>query len=102
MLSGTALNEQSDDFACQNDSEMRFKIDAKTDMVKSSDLLLFTTLWNDFDLSKVIKNRRKIEQEKQLIICRHHIDFCMILELSLGPVLSTVGVMFTSKKTTSK
>ena len=47
---------------------MRFKIDAKTDMVKSSDLLLFTTLWNDFDLSKVMNNRRKIEQEKQLII----------------------------------
>ena len=70
-LSGTALNEQSDDFACQNDSEMRFKIDAKTDMVQSSDLLLFTTLWNDFDLSKVITNLCKIEQEKQLIICRH-------------------------------
>ena len=50
MLSETALNEQSYDFVCQNDSEMRFKIDAKTDMVKSSDLLLFTTLWNDVDL----------------------------------------------------
>ena len=102
MLSGTALNEHGGDFGCQNDSKMRFKIDAKTDMVKSSDLLLFTTLWNDFDLSKVMHNRRKIERDKQLMICRHHIDFCMILELSLGPVLSTVGVISTSKKTTSK
>ena len=102
MLSGTALNEQSDDFACQNDSEMRFKIDVKTDMVTSSDLLLFTTLLNDFDLSKVITNRRKIEQEKQLMNCPHQIDFSMILELSLGPVLSAVGVIFTSKQTTSK
>ena len=50
MLSETALNEQSDDFGYQNDSIMRFKIDVKTNMVKSSDLLLFTTLWNDFDL----------------------------------------------------
>ena len=102
MLSETALNEQSDDFCCQHDSEMRLKIDAKTHMVKSADLLLFTTLWNDFDLSQVITNRRQIEQEKQLMICRHHINLLMILELSLGPVLSTVGVIFTSKKTTSK
>ncbi len=75
MLSGTALNEHSDDFGCQNDSKMRSKIDATTEIVKSSDWLLLTTLWNDFDLSKVIKNRCRIGQEKQLMICRHQINF---------------------------
>ena len=75
MLSGTALNEQSDDFACQNDSEIMLKIDVKTDMVKSSDLLLFNTLWNDFDLSKVITNRCTIEQGKQLFFVDTKLTF---------------------------
>ena len=75
MLSETALNEQLGDFCCQNDPEMRLKSDAKTDRVESTDLLLFTTLWNGFDLSKVIGNRCKIEPKKKLIIFDTEVPF---------------------------